>query len=185
MPTAAAAEFAGFARVEKAAMTLPNQVWAYNALRSTPPSSSRSHPVKFAVMVACAALLFFGGPLAAQDKAQDKKAKSEHTKDSLETVKKNVAEGKAVIVDVREPKEWEAGHLKGAILMPSSQLKVEKDLSELVKKLDKDKIVYTHCRAGGRAATCAAILKKEGFDVRALKPGYKDLIEAGFEQATD
>jgi rhodanese-related sulfurtransferase len=169
MPTAAAAEFAGFARVEKAAMTLPNQVWAYNALRSNsalklkePSCEIRRH-----------------GRLCRE------KAKSEHTKDSLQTVKKNVAEGKAVIVDVREPKEWEAGHLKGAILMPSSQLKVEKDLSELVKKLDKDKIVYTHCRAGGRAATCAAILTKEGFDVRALKPGYKDLIEAGFEKATD
>jgi rhodanese-related sulfurtransferase len=115
----------------------------------------------------------------------DKKEKVQHTKDSLDTVKKNVAEGKAVIVDVREQSEWDEGHLQGAILMPSSKLKVETDLADLVKKLDKNKIVYTHCRAGGRAATCAAILKKQGFDVRALKPGYKDLIEAGFEKAKE
>jgi rhodanese-related sulfurtransferase len=116
---------------------------------------------------------------------EEKKEKLEHTKDSLDTVKKNVAEGKAVIVDVREQNEWDEGHLAGAILMPSSKLKVEKDLADLVKKLDKKTIIYTHCRAGGRAATCAAILKKQGFDVRALKPGYKDLIEAGFEKAKE
>jgi phage shock protein E len=116
---------------------------------------------------------------------QEKKEKLEHTKDSLDTVKKNIAEGKAVIVDVREQKEWDEGHLAGAILMPSSKLKVEPDLAELVKMLDKKTIIYTHCRAGGRAATCAAILKKQGFDVRALKPGYADLIKAGFEKANE
>lgn len=115
--------------------------------------------------------------------AQEKKV--EHTKDSLDTVQKNVQEGKAVIVDVRELKEWEEGHLEGAILLPSSKLKVEADLAELVKKLDKDTIIYTHCRAGGRAATCAGILKKQGFDVRALKPGYDELIKAGFEKAKE
>ncbi len=115
--------------------------------------------------------------------AQEQKA--EHTKDSLDTVKRNVKEGKAVIVDVREQKEWDEGHLQGAILMPSSKLKVNEDLAELVKKLDKQTIIYTHCRAGGRAATCAQILKKEGFDVRVLKPGYADLIKAGFEKAKE
>jgi rhodanese-related sulfurtransferase len=112
-------------------------------------------------------------------------SKLEHTKDSLETVKKNVAEGKAVIVDVREPNEWKEGHLAGAILMPQSKLKVESELAELVKKLDKGKIVYTHCRAGRRALACGEILKKQGFDVRPLKPGYEELIQAGFEKATE
>ena len=91
--------------------------------------------------------------------------------------------GKAVIVDVREPNETEAGHVKGAILLPQSKLKVETELAELVKKLPKDKIIYTHCRAGGRALTCGDILKKQGFDVRPLKPGYQELITAGFEKA--
>jgi phage shock protein E len=129
------------------------------------------------------ACLFLAAAFSLTTLAQEKKV--EHTKDPLETVKKNVKEGKAVIVDVREPKEWEEGHLKGAILMPSSKLKVEAELADLVKTLDKDKIIYTHCRAGGRAATCAQILKKEGFDVRALKPGYEDLIKAGFEKAKE
>lgn len=106
-----------------------------------------------------------------------------HTKDSLDTVKENVKAGKAIVVDVREQSEWDAGHLKGAILLPQSKLKVESLLAELVKKLPKDKIIYTHCKAGGRALACGDILKKQGFDVRPLKPGYQDLIGAGFEKA--
>jgi rhodanese-related sulfurtransferase len=106
-----------------------------------------------------------------------------HTKDSLDAVKENVKAGKAVLVDVREPSETDAGYVKGAILLPQSKLRVESDLAELVKKLPKDKILYTHCRAGGRALTCGEILKKQGFDVRPLKPGYQELITAGFEKA--
>jgi rhodanese-related sulfurtransferase len=106
-----------------------------------------------------------------------------HTKDSLDTVKENVKSGKAVIVDVREQNEWDAGHLKGAILIPQSKLKVESQLAGLLKGVSKDKIIYTHCRAGGRALTCGDILKKQGYDVRPLKPGFDDLIQAGFEKA--
>ena len=104
-----------------------------------------------------------------------------HTKDSLETVKSNFKEGKAVIVDVREQGEWDAGHLKGAMLMPMSKLKKEDQAAEMLKALPKDKIVYTHCKAGKRALACGEILKKQGFDVRPLRPGYEELLKAGFE----
>jgi phage shock protein E len=106
-----------------------------------------------------------------------------HTKDTLDTVKQNLKDGKAVLVDVREQKEWDEGHIAGAVFMPKSKLDVEKEAAELAKKLDKNKIVYTHCRAGRRALACGEILKKQGFDVRALKPGYEELIKAGFEKA--
>lgn len=103
-----------------------------------------------------------------------------HTKDSLATVKENVESGKAVLVDVREQREWDAGHVKGAIHLPKSKLETA-ELAELIKKLDKKKIIYTHCGGGRRALACGELLKKEGFDVRPLKPGYQPLIEAGFE----
>src|SRR5882724_5034051 len=82
-----------------------------------------------------------------------------HTKDPLDAVKDNLKSGKALVVDVREQNEWDAGHLKGAILIPQSKLKAESQLAELLKVLPKDKIIYTHCRAGGRALTCGDILK--------------------------
>jgi phage shock protein E len=103
------------------------------------------------------------------------------TKDTLDTVKQNIKDGKAVLVDVREQKEWDEGHIAGAVFMPKSKL--EKEAAELAKKLDKNKIVYTHCKAGRRALACGEILKKQGFDVRALKPGYEELLKAGFEKA--
>ena len=105
-----------------------------------------------------------------------------HTKDSLATVKENIKAGKAIVVDVREQTEWDAGHLKGAILIPQSKLKVESELAALLKTLPKDKVIYTHCKGGGRALACGEILKKQGYDVRPLKSGYEALLEAGFEK---
>ena len=110
-------------------------------------------------------------------------AEPTNTKDTLDTVKQNIKDGKAVLVDVREQKEWDEGHIAGALFMPKSKLDVEKEAAELAKKLDKNKIVYTHCKAGRRALACGEILKKQGFDVRALKPGYEELLKAGFEKA--
>jgi phage shock protein E len=104
-----------------------------------------------------------------------------HTKDSLETVKANVASGKAVIIDVREQAEWDEAHVKGAIFAPRSKLVVEAELAKLLPAIPKDKVIYTHCRAGGRALACGEILKKHGYDVRPLKPGIRELLEAGFE----
>ena len=106
-----------------------------------------------------------------------------HTKDSLDTVKSNVKDGKAVIIDVREQGEWDAGHLKVAVLMPMSKLRSEKQAAELLKSVPKDKIIYTHCKAGGRSLMCGDIFKAAGYDVRPLRPGFDDLLKAGFEKA--
>ncbi len=108
---------------------------------------------------------------------------AEHTKDSLETVKERLNDNSAILVDVREQKEWDDGHLKDARLVPLSRLKVDAEAEKLTKDLSKKKIVYCHCGAGVRACTAADILKKQGYDVRPLKPGYKDLIKAGFPKA--
>lgn len=105
---------------------------------------------------------------------------ADHTKDSLDTVKKNLDEKKAVIVDVREEDEWDEGHLKQAIHLPLS--KIEKGLSaeELNKLFPKKTIVYTHCAAGVRSAKAAKLLNEKLPDIRALKPGYGALKKAGF-----
>ena len=108
----------------------------------------------------------------------------EHTKDSLNTVKKNVDDGKAVLIDVREQSEWDAGHLAQAILKPLKKLGERGgDPAEVMKDVSKEKIVYCHCKAGGRALMAANILKDLGYDVRPLKPGFAELLEAGFPAA--
>lgn len=109
---------------------------------------------------------------------------AEHTQDSLDTVKRNLAEKKAVLIDVREQKEWDRGHLQDVQLFPLSELKrVSADPAvkqKLEKTLPKDRIIYCHCGSGVRVLAAGDILKKLGYDIRPLAAGFDDLREAGF-----
>jgi peptide-methionine (S)-S-oxide reductase len=106
----------------------------------------------------------------------------EFTKDSLSVVKKNVAEDKAVLVDVRSQEEWNRGHVEGSIFLPETSLRKNIDPEYLAEKLPQDKIVYTFCVVGMRAKRVGKILADHGYTVRVLEPGYDDLIEAGFRK---
>ncbi len=75
---------------------------------------------------------------------------AEHTSDTLDTVKRGLAEQKAVLVDVREKKEWEDGHLSHAVLLPLSALAKGVSKEGPASVLSKEKIIYLHCAAGGR-----------------------------------
>ncbi len=110
---------------------------------------------------------------------------ADHTKDSLETVQQNIADKKAVLVDVRELKEWNRGHIEGAVFAPLSKLADNKNAPAVKKKLPQEKILYFHCKSGGRCRIAADLLKKDGFDIRPLKAGYQELIETGFKKAED
>jgi phage shock protein E len=107
---------------------------------------------------------------------------AEHTKDSLDTVKKAVADDKAVLLDVREKGEWDDGHLRDAKFLALSELRGAK-ADDVAKVLPKDKIIYCHCASGMRCLRAADILKKNGYDVRPLKSGYADLVKSGFPAA--
>jgi rhodanese-related sulfurtransferase len=107
----------------------------------------------------------------------------EWTKDSLKVVQKNVAAKKAVLVDVRNEEEWKKGHLEGSIFLPVTSLRKGGDPKVLAKTLPKKKIIYTFCVVGMRSKTAAYYLEKQGYTVRALKPGYDELVKAGFKQA--
>jgi SAM-dependent methyltransferase len=52
----------------------------------------------------------------------------------------------------------------------------------LAKVLPEKKILYTFCVVGMRAKTAAYALEKHGYTVLALKPGYDDLLKAGFKK---
>lgn len=65
----------------------------------------------------------------------------------------------AFVLDVREPAEYESGHLLNAKLVPLGKLKER--TNELEKY--KDKPVVVVCRSGNRSGTACAILTKLGF----------------------
>jgi phage shock protein E len=109
------------------------------------------------------------------------------TTDSLDVVKENLAKEKAVLVDVRSIDEWKKGTLDGALFVPIDSLRKyslneEKLTKTLPPKADK-KILYTYCVVGMRAKAAGNILQEQGYEVRPLKPGYEDLLKAGFKKA--
>jgi peptide-methionine (S)-S-oxide reductase len=114
--------------------------------------------------------------------AESRRSNIEFTKDSLAAVKKNVAENKAVLVDVRSQEEWNQGNVAGSIFLPDTSLRKNVDPKYLADKLPKDKIIYTFCVVGMRAKKVGKILENHGYTVRVLKPGYDELIKAGFKK---
>ena len=64
-----------------------------------------------------------------------------------------------VLVDVREPVEWEIVQIPGAVLIPKGEFL---DGSAL-EKLPTDKQIVLHCKVGGRSAEALAVLKGAGF----------------------
>jgi rhodanese-related sulfurtransferase len=66
----------------------------------------------------------------------------------------------AVVLDVRDPKEFESGHIVGAINVPYAAL--ERRVSELAKH--KDKPIAVVCRMGQNAGAAGTQLRKHGFE---------------------
>ncbi|WP_018923803.1 rhodanese-like domain-containing protein [Salsuginibacillus kocurii] len=79
---------------------------------------------------------------------------------------------KAQLIDVREPREYNGGHILGARNIPMSQLK------QRLNEVRKDQPVYLYCQSGARSRQAARILKK--------KHGHEDLyhLNKGFKKWT-
>jgi rhodanese-related sulfurtransferase len=67
--------------------------------------------------------------------------------------------GKLLVIDVRTPKEYAAGHAQGAINIPLE------NLSQKIHAMDvsKDTTIVTMCEHGGRSSRAALELKKMGY----------------------
>lgn len=66
----------------------------------------------------------------------------------------------AVVIDVRTPEEYAAGHIDGALNIPFDQ--IAKGIQS-VKGLDKDQPILLYCRTGNRSGIAKATLEKEGY----------------------
>ena len=71
---------------------------------------------------------------------------------------RELVESNACIVDVREPGEYNAGHLLNAINIPLSQLR------QRMEEIPKDRPVYLHCRSSQRSYNAIMALQHCGFD---------------------
>ncbi|WP_373877047.1 rhodanese-like domain-containing protein [Lysinibacillus piscis] len=75
---------------------------------------------------------------------------------------------KAQIIDVREQKEFDAGHILGARNVPSSAMR------QRYKEIRPDLPVYLYCQNTGRSARTALFLKKRGYhQIYQLQGGFR------------
>ena len=78
-----------------------------------------------------------------------------------------------VILDVREHREWKAGHAPGAVNMPLSTL------GKRTRELATNRHYIAVCRSGSRSRSATAQLRKSGLDVVNLKGGMAGWNRAG------
>jgi rhodanese-related sulfurtransferase len=82
----------------------------------------------------------------------------------------------AIVVDVREPGEYGAGHALGAKNLPLAR--IESGAGDVVKKKDATLILY--CDSGERSGKAAAALRKQGYTkVLNLSGGFGAWKQAG------
>jgi len=90
------------------------------------------------------------------------------------------------LIDVREPAEFDTGHIACAINIPRGVLEFQVDAPPAVANVSdpalshKDQPLVLVCRTGGRAALAALNLQRMGFsDVRSLAGGVNDWTAGG------
>lgn len=86
--------------------------------------------------------------------------------------------GGAILLDVRERREWDAGHAPHARHLPLSL--VPRQIAEL----PKDRRIVVVCRSGNRSARGASMLVNEGFDALNLEGGMSAWAAAGLPVIT-
>ena len=70
----------------------------------------------------------------------------------------------AVLIDVREPDEWNDGVAEPALLCSLSDLRGPRAQWKAVLEANKDKELILYCASGARSGVAASILRKEGFN---------------------
>jgi rhodanese-related sulfurtransferase len=75
---------------------------------------------------------------------------------------------KDILLDVRTPEEYKAGHIAGAINIPVDELRCR------LNELPKNKAIYIYCQIGLRGYLASRILLQSGFEkVVNLSGGYR------------
>ena len=75
-----------------------------------------------------------------------------------------------VLIDVRNPNEYEIAQIPGSILIPLSEIEQGSGV-EKIREIDNGHKIIAHCKMGGRSAKALAILKEVGIEGINVKGG--------------
>ena len=96
-----------------------------------------------------------GGMAAAQGLGELLQREERYDPDELRRLLE--VDDRPLVVDVRTPGEWEAGHIDGALHVPLATLAQELD------KIPRDRPLVCVCKGGYRSSTAKSLLAKNGF----------------------
>ncbi len=102
-----------------------------------------------------------------------------------EAVSKELAAGGPILIDVREPVEWER-HVEGALQVPRGLLEFVADPASprYAAGLEPNRRVIVYCASGARAALAALTLENMGYEnVANMDGGFKAWVAAGLPTA--
>jgi rhodanese-related sulfurtransferase len=126
--------------------------------------------MKTVALLASLIFISFVLPASAAD------AKPTHKKLDLDQFEKLRSDKANVVLDVRSKKEFDAGHIPGAINLDVRA----PDFATKAAKLDKNKTYLVHCAVGPRGTTACDKLAALGFEkLTNLEGGYKAWSKAG------
>lgn len=88
----------------------------------------------------------------------------------------------SIVIDVREPEEYEDGHIPGAVNVPRGTLEWRIERIDALESLSyeerREQPILVYCRSGARSALATQTLQRLGFkDVRSIAGGYRDWSE--------
>lgn len=83
------------------------------------------------------------------------------------------------ILDVREPDEWDAGHIEGADHVPMDQVRGRYD------EIATDRTIVAVCRSGARSGDVAAALRQAGYDAENMDGGLQAWSEEDLPLVTE
>ncbi|MEP6480536.1 MAG: rhodanese-like domain-containing protein [Rhodoglobus sp.] len=81
--------------------------------------------------------------------------------------------GGAILIDVREQGEWDAGHAPGAQLLPMSVIRGRLD------ELPADRQLLVICELGGRSLRVTSLLRQAGYDAVNVAGGMSTWVAVG------